>query len=323
MLRPDRDLHGMIPLRDDNPDDARGRLITVATHRAVRARRSSGNSASGAAVEQAILALRRGRRPLLFGLRAPLHRSRSAPAVPTIATLDVPARRLDAPDRQHAVPVDLRQQCRGRHGSCALRRCSTWLCGTVAVFAQALPAPDSTIPMIGASGAISGVLGAYLLLYPQARVLVAGPARRADRTLVHLPAMLVLGLWFGMQLLRLPAGRIRTRRAVRLRRACRRLRGRHAAGADCSTRRCACGDRAAVALARDDAARILPGAPANRCHPRQGSADQVPLAQSLSKPVQAQSKWGGRRRPLISCRFRSCFDRLDTNGRFGVPGGNT
>lgn len=49
------------------------------------------------------------------------------------------------------------------------------VCGVVAVFAQALPAPQSEIPMIGASGAISGVLGAYLLLYPHARVLVIVP----------------------------------------------------------------------------------------------------------------------------------------------------
>ena len=49
------------------------------------------------------------------------------------------------------------------------------LCGLAAVFAQALPDPGSTIPMVGASGAISGVLGAYLLLYPHARVLVAIP----------------------------------------------------------------------------------------------------------------------------------------------------
>lgn len=74
------------------------------------------------------------------------------------------------------------------------------LCGTVAVLAQALPAPDSTIPMIGASGAISGVLGAYLLLYPHARVLVLIPLGVFSRML-YLPAMLVLGFWFLLQLL--------------------------------------------------------------------------------------------------------------------------
>src|SRR5688572_17070922 len=44
------------------------------------------------------------------------------------------------------------------------------LCGVAAVFAQVLPNPGSIIPMVGASGAISGVLGAYLLLFPRARV---------------------------------------------------------------------------------------------------------------------------------------------------------
>lgn len=74
------------------------------------------------------------------------------------------------------------------------------LCGIVAVFAQALPNIDSTIPMIGASGAISGVLGAYLLLYPRARVLVLVPLGFYSRTL-YLPAMAVLGFWFVLQLI--------------------------------------------------------------------------------------------------------------------------
>jgi len=74
------------------------------------------------------------------------------------------------------------------------------LCGIVAALAQALPNPDSVLPMIGASGAISGVLGAYLLLYPHARVLVLIPLGFYSR-LVHLPAMAVLGFWFVLQLL--------------------------------------------------------------------------------------------------------------------------
>ncbi|MFQ5994228.1 MAG: rhomboid family intramembrane serine protease [Acidiferrobacterales bacterium] len=72
-------------------------------------------------------------------------------------------------------------------------------CGVAAVFAHALPNPDSTIPMIGASGAISGILGAYLLLYPHARVLVAIPVFVILYT-VRLPAMGVLGFWFALQL---------------------------------------------------------------------------------------------------------------------------
>ncbi len=74
------------------------------------------------------------------------------------------------------------------------------VCGTVAVFAQALPDTQSTIPMIGASGAISGVLGAYLLLYPHARVVVLIPLGFLSQVIL-LPAGIVLALWFGLQLL--------------------------------------------------------------------------------------------------------------------------
>ncbi len=73
------------------------------------------------------------------------------------------------------------------------------LSGVAAVFAQALPEPGSQIPMIGASGAISGVLGGYLLLYPHARVLVLIPLGLIMHT-VRLPAGWVLALWFGLQL---------------------------------------------------------------------------------------------------------------------------
>jgi membrane associated rhomboid family serine protease len=74
------------------------------------------------------------------------------------------------------------------------------LCGIAAVFAQALPNVGSEVPMIGASGAISGVLGAYLLLYPHARVLVAIPFGFYIHT-VRLPAGWVLGFWIVLQLL--------------------------------------------------------------------------------------------------------------------------
>ena len=59
--------------------------------------------------------------------------------------------------------------------------------------------PTSDIPMVGASGAISGILGAYLLLYPRARVLVLIPLGFFIRS-VWLPAAVVLGLWFLLQL---------------------------------------------------------------------------------------------------------------------------
>jgi membrane associated rhomboid family serine protease len=74
------------------------------------------------------------------------------------------------------------------------------LCGVAAVLAQALPDTGSEIPMVGASGAISGVLGAYLLLHPHARVLVVIPIGFIIQT-IQLRAVWVLGLWFGIQLL--------------------------------------------------------------------------------------------------------------------------
>jgi membrane associated rhomboid family serine protease len=74
------------------------------------------------------------------------------------------------------------------------------VCGIGAVLAHALPVPDSTVPMIGASGAISGVLGAYLLLFPHARILVAIPLGFYIHT-TRLAAGWVLGFWFILQLI--------------------------------------------------------------------------------------------------------------------------
>ncbi len=74
------------------------------------------------------------------------------------------------------------------------------LCGIAAALAQAGPEPASTVPMIGASGAISGVLGAYAVLYPKARVLVVVPVLLILAPM-RLRAALVLGAWFVMQLL--------------------------------------------------------------------------------------------------------------------------
>jgi membrane associated rhomboid family serine protease len=74
------------------------------------------------------------------------------------------------------------------------------ICGIVAALAQALPDPQSITPMIGASGAISGVLGAYLLLYPHARVLVAIPLGFFIHT-TRIKAFWVLGFWFVIQII--------------------------------------------------------------------------------------------------------------------------
>ena len=72
------------------------------------------------------------------------------------------------------------------------------LCGAAAALAQSLQDPASTVPMIGASGAIGGVLGAYALLFPRAHVLVLVPIGFFITT-VRVPALLVLGLWFVLQ----------------------------------------------------------------------------------------------------------------------------
>ena len=73
-------------------------------------------------------------------------------------------------------------------------------CGVLAALAHIVSNPTSVIPTIGASGAISGVLGAYLLLYPHARVLTLIPLGFFTR-LIYIPAGFVLGFWFVLQLL--------------------------------------------------------------------------------------------------------------------------
>ena len=72
--------------------------------------------------------------------------------------------------------------------------------GLVALAAQVLIDPSSTVPTVGASGAIAAVLGGYAVLYPRARVLTV-VFIIIFFTVVQLPALLVLGLWFLLQLL--------------------------------------------------------------------------------------------------------------------------
>ena len=76
-------------------------------------------------------------------------------------------------------------------------------CGLLAAFAQALVSPDSQIPMVGASGAISGVIASYLLLYPRANVRVFYWFFLFLGTLM-VPAYLVLGIWLIQQMLAFP-----------------------------------------------------------------------------------------------------------------------
>jgi membrane associated rhomboid family serine protease len=72
------------------------------------------------------------------------------------------------------------------------------LAGLAAVAAQTVTNPTSGVPMVGASGAISGVLGAYLVLFPYARVLTLLTFGFFVR-LVHVPAVVVLGFWIVVQ----------------------------------------------------------------------------------------------------------------------------
>jgi rhomboid family protein len=72
------------------------------------------------------------------------------------------------------------------------------LCGLGAAYAQILMGPASRIPMVGASGAVSGVLGAYLLLFPHARVLTLIPLGFFFHV-AEIRAVFVLGFWIVIQ----------------------------------------------------------------------------------------------------------------------------
>jgi membrane associated rhomboid family serine protease len=65
------------------------------------------------------------------------------------------------------------------------------LAGTVGALVQAFAMPESTTPMIGASGAIAGVLGGYVMLYPRAQIMTL-----AGWFFIDLPAWVFLGIWF-------------------------------------------------------------------------------------------------------------------------------
>jgi membrane associated rhomboid family serine protease len=84
--------------------------------------------------------------------------------------------------------------------------------GAVAVYAQTLLEPDSTVPTIGASGAVAGVLGAYILLHPRARVLTM-VLIVFFVTFIEIPAMVLLGVWFVLQALPV-AGQLATSEAA-------------------------------------------------------------------------------------------------------------
>jgi membrane associated rhomboid family serine protease len=74
------------------------------------------------------------------------------------------------------------------------------LCGVAATLAFTALAPNSEIPLVGASGAISGVLGAYLLHFPRARVLTIVPIVGVFIRLMQLPAWMFLLFWIALQI---------------------------------------------------------------------------------------------------------------------------
>jgi membrane associated rhomboid family serine protease len=71
-------------------------------------------------------------------------------------------------------------------------------CGLAAALSQIYVHPSSKIPMVGASGAVAGVLGAYLILFPHSRVLALVPIIFFFQV-IELPALFFLLFWFGMQ----------------------------------------------------------------------------------------------------------------------------
>jgi len=73
-------------------------------------------------------------------------------------------------------------------------------CGLAAAIAQAYISPDSTVPMVGASGAIAGVMGAYFVLYPHSRIVTLVPLFIFIQ-IIEVPAIFFLGIWFLMQFL--------------------------------------------------------------------------------------------------------------------------
>ncbi len=157
------------------------------------------------------------------------------------------------------------------------------VCGVIAALTQLATDPSSGVPNIGASGAIAGVLGAYIVLYPRARVLTA-ITLLVFFAIVEVPAILLLGAWFLLQVLDGSAGLVdRGSGRRRLLRARRRLRRRVC---------CSCGRSSAVARGRcsrirDEAVGGRPG--------------RV-LAQSRGRQIRRASCRGRTRRPAPSAR---------------------
>jgi len=72
------------------------------------------------------------------------------------------------------------------------------LCGTAAALAQTAMEPDSVVPMVGASGAVAGIMGAYFVLYPHSRIVTLVPIFFFLH-IMEIPAIVFLGIWFVLQ----------------------------------------------------------------------------------------------------------------------------
>jgi membrane associated rhomboid family serine protease len=81
----------------------------------------------------------------------------------------------------------------------------TGVAGAIAQVATTAAGQDLLVPMVGASGAVSGVLGAYIVLWPHARILTLVPIFIVIR-IIYVPAWVFIGLWFVLQLVPALAG---------------------------------------------------------------------------------------------------------------------
>ena len=104
---------------------------------------------------------------------------------------------------EHALPLDFRRQCRGTHGTGQIPGLLHSVRWSGSLYQFAID-PASRVPMVGASGGIAGILGAYLVLHPRAAIrtfiLIIIFVR-----FINLPAWLVLGIWIGGQFLAVPS----------------------------------------------------------------------------------------------------------------------
>lgn len=187
----------MIPLYDDNPT-ARVAIVTIAIIAASCAAFLWQMSLGTAENERAIFGL--GFIPALFLGDATL--SPELARVPKELTL-ITSMFLHA-DALHLGGNMLYLWIFGNNVEDAMGRARFvafyGLCGIAAAFAQGFAEPSSEMPMIGASGAISGVLGAYLLLYPRATVFTLVPLGFILTT-IRLPAVVVLGFYIVIQVM--------------------------------------------------------------------------------------------------------------------------